>query len=122
MKPTQINYAVTRLDEITRDKTAALEEKFSTPAKILTVADLVKGIKNGSVKPRTEYLTNDVHRHSYVSSVFDLSGLEPKFDGKGYAKAVKPLQDEYTKIKDKLVLGDASEALKLIEAFAAKTF
>lgn len=122
MRPMQITYAVQRLDEIANTKLSALKTNFTTEVKPFTVADFIKEVKAGRIKVHPGYEGNDVCRHNYISSIFHIPNRESKFDNKNYEKAAAPIRKEYASIKDKLILGDASDAIKLLEAFATKNF
>jgi hypothetical protein len=129
MSALQMNHALNRLSEISNEKAEAIKARLKGPARELTGKQFVTGVKNGSIKLRRDaasrLVVSDNHYRgtlNYLTEVFDLKAYTSSDDNKKVEAALKPLRAEMSVLKDKLILGDSSDALKLIEAFAAKKF
>ena len=126
MNKTQTEYALRRLQEVCNQKLTVIRDSLSTKAKAFDAVALVAAIKSGKIKARITYAGRHIDRYTDVSQVFD--GLdkfytqEREMDNDAYNKAAAPIQAEYQRIQDQLILGDSKEALALIEAFAKKQF
>lgn len=128
MKAYQVKHALRRLDEEYSVKRAALKLSCydKNASKPLTAGELYDDLRKGKVTLAVER-DRQIGSWTYIHNVFDLSkysdrinGHEPngKFDNKKYNDGEAKLNAEYGRVKDELILGDAKEALKLIEAFA----
>lgn len=119
MNKAQITYAIQRVDTSLKSKISAVEEKYTVKKKALTVTDVYKAIKEGAVKVNKGYETTKIDSYIDLDDVFDLSplGYRDVVDTKKSAPEIAKLKKEAESIKDKLILGDCQEALKLIESF-----
>ncbi|MCQ9208611.1 MAG: hypothetical protein NG712_04450, partial [Omnitrophica bacterium] len=92
-------------------------------AKKLTYDQALKLIRVGKIKmiprmkDRTLYRSDDFDDVFDVTSLHDYNGSD-SYDTKAYNKKCAPIHAEALRIKDQIMLGDAAEALKMIEAFA----
>lgn len=119
MNKDQTNYALARVTKLLADKRVVLTEKLSRPAKSISAIQRASLIRAGKVRMRASCTSID--SYTDVVNAFDFSEYEwPKaVDSKALAKALAPLEREAQRIKDTLMLGDASEALSAIEKFAS---
>jgi hypothetical protein len=129
MNKTQLDYARQRLEEIYRNKAADLRQACIVEAKKEppTLGELAQLIKTGKVKMRDDiYAENRLRGDTYIGSIFNidpyLAHSQPKYDEKRHEARYTALRSEFRVAVDRLVLGDAKEALSMIEAFAAKEF
>jgi hypothetical protein len=122
MNKTQLEYAVKRLDSVHSDKWRAIKEQHAKAQQPFDGNALVKAIKSGKVTINTKYAKR-VLGYCDISECFDgIPDKEKPTENEAFKKAVAPLEAEHSRIRDQLYLGDAKEALALIEAFAAKKF
>jgi len=120
MNATQRKYALERAAEIFNVKKKELEKAYTDPIPALTTDGLVKGIKKGTIGMRKP--TRTIHNYTDVSDIF----LLPKgYQGddrrmkKEFGPKIARLKNEYGRVKDEIMLGDAEEAVKLLNAFKA---
>jgi len=117
MNQTQKKYALERVEYIRRNKNSELENKYTTPKKQLSGDEMINLVVKKKVPIR-----KDISRNTYrpeLKDVFDFSNYEsPKvIDSKKLSMAIKPINEKAQKIKDQIMLGDAEEALKMIQDF-----
>lgn len=131
LKREQLQYAIERLDGLHSQKVAAIRAAGVKHGNSMTVTELLGLFKRGKINvlnpnARVGMVEND-RRANYryaeypkMNDVFDLSGLivADSVDSEIVTRKIEALAKEYTKVKDQLILGDAEEALKLIEKFA----
>lgn len=122
MNQQQKNYAMNRVDSILEKKTSKISrEKFKTKAKELNNLQMIELIRSGKVKLKSK--DKIIKMRSWdtdsIKHVFDFSKYITKeiFDHEGYNKKINPYVKEAQKIKDQLMLGDAEEAIRLINKF-----
>jgi len=128
MTPTQRNYAVARINAIANDMIPAITKQFvKEETKSITIGELVKLILKGKIKPKQK----NTHK-SYGGQYNRCARLDEAFeivDPSSYYRT-SPVRDEVkmkaalivvsakaTAIKDKLMLGDAATALKMVADF-----
>jgi hypothetical protein len=124
MNKTQLEYAARRLENIYGDKRAAISQANQKKAPTFNGRAFIAAIKSGKLKLNPSYADKAVKHGSdldYIFSNFD------DFAGNRWNKPLptklyEALDKEYLALKDQLWLGDAKEALALIEAFAVKKF
>lgn len=124
MKPAEQKYAMERIAGLAKEKLTAIRKSLTVvKAKKLTYGQALRLIKSGKIKldyPKSK----ELHRYDEFSDVFDLKGHHD-YHGSGgydealYSKKAAPVRKEVQRIKDQIMLGDATEALKLIEKFSA---
>jgi hypothetical protein len=117
MTAQQRKYATERVAEIEKQRLAANDETHSTPGVSLTPKerfDLLVAGKVPLVAGRTE-----VGNAAYVYQVFDFSAFESpaRIDTEARDKGRAAIRKEAAAIRDKIMLGDADEALQLLSAF-----
>ncbi len=127
MNRTQLEYAIHRLKDASTEKLSALKDRYTKKHPPFDAEALVKAIKEGKVTAKKNIRA--IHRYDDVGVVF--VGID-KFlrdndddvytDKDAYEKEASAIRADVIKITDQLYLGDAKEALALIEAFAAKKF
>ena len=125
MNSTQLKHALTRAASIYNRRYAELTEKLTTPAVVLDAVSRLVALQSGRVvihdakfdryyrNPKLWYWLDIIDRYvSFPQESPDI--VDP---------ALIPAQAELTaaheRLKDLLYLGETSEALKLLEAFAA---
>jgi len=122
MNKTQLEYAVRRLDQIYSDKATVIRERNKKAKRAFDGRAFKRAVKTGKLILNSNYFEQGIDRYTTVNRLFD--NLEDFLDKEEpVSKSLyAPVEKEYTAIRDQLYLGDAKEALALIEAFAAKRF
>ncbi len=131
LKREQLQYAVERLDGLHAQKIAAIRAASVKHGNSMSVEEVLALFKAGKLKIANPKLRVGVvdkersNRYRYseypkINEVFNLSGLitDDTVDSETVTKKINTLAKEYEKVKDQLILGDAQEALKLLEQFA----
>lgn len=127
MNHTQKKYAIERVDGILEWKINQI--KAAMPRipvlKQLTYKQAAKLIKDGTVKLDKDVApTQKMYKCKNITDMFDFSDYrtdsynQDKYDVDDCNKKTAPLYKECQRIKDQIMLGDAEEALKLIERFS----
>ena len=121
MNHAQKKYAMERVDNIKKVKLAAIKLSCAIPYKTLTIKDGVKLILAKKVKVRSDCNTQKSVDRLNLANIFDFSQYHQpyahQYDEKSYNKLAKPVIAKAQAIKDEFMLGDAKEALKMIEDF-----
>ena len=129
MTPTQRNYAIARVEDIVKTKEKAVRKGcLLQDARTLTYKELARLIVKGVIKPKKEN-ENDEYTggYAYLKDVFDIYAATDHFrrnatyDEKACEKQMAAVRERAVAIKDRLMLGDASEALKMVNDFEAET-
>jgi hypothetical protein len=129
MTPTQRNYAVKRINDITNQMRQAISKKFVTlDVKAITIGELVKLILKGKIKPKKENAHclfgssyQQCHTLAEAFEIVDPSDYLRRYPVRNEEKmsaAIAKVEEKATRLKDKLMLSDAAEALKQVEDFA----
>ncbi len=126
MKPREQAYAMERIEEIAEQKFRAIEKELPVlkPKRITYKRALVL-IKQGKIKLKPNYPDRELYSNDDFDNVFDVTEYHEDtynfspYDKKAYEKKAEPIRKEVRRIKDQIMLGDATEALKLIEEFAS---
>lgn len=114
----QVHYALCRLGQIGEEKRTELRKKFTTEVEPPTLAEVIRKIKSGKFKLASHIdADRPLSSHHTVRNLFDLD-LNNKVDHKGLADALKELEIQELRLRDKLMLGDCAEALKVLEDFS----
>lgn len=115
MNQKQREYAVSRVNVLTAAKVAAIKEKHTTPAVALDFDQKISLIRAGYVLLRD----NEFNTYTRLHEAFDFSSYERPavVDQGAIDKESAPIQAQARTIKDKIMLGDAEEALQLISQF-----
>lgn len=127
----QKQYLSERASSVFYTKTNELYPKFGlhdepTPKSPLEVIERIKAgdfVLRG--KWAKDYVADEDDEDCYYYNAFDaFRWRKPgtKRDQVGFDKAVEALKSFYTKTKDSIMIGDAKEGLKALEAFESKTF
>jgi len=115
----QINYAQCRLEAEFRKKQTKLRLSFTKHTTPPLLTDVIAKIKSGEFKLAKGFAKDrPLFRTDTVSLLFGIRVEEINFDHKGYEAANSALEAARQKAMDAIMLGEASEALKTIEAFA----
>jgi hypothetical protein len=94
----------------------AIRQKHTTEAVELSTEGKRKALTEGRFKV---HQSRPRYNSGYLSDFVAFDEESPKsVDQKAIDKAVAALTKSYTNLTDQLVLGDASEALRLLEQFA----
>jgi hypothetical protein len=125
MNQTQKKYAMQRVNEVLMCKAKKIREGMPKKPveKQLTYKQAVKLIREGKVKLHADTPPNKaMYNCRYITDMFDFSAhCTRQSNGSDYdtaaAKKIAPLENECQRIKDQLMLGDATEALEMIAAF-----
>lgn len=120
MKHSEQKYCMDRVTAIYHNKNSEIVTQYTKKGKELTEEARARLVRTGKVKLKPQY-KNRITRYADVDDVFDFTaaGYGDQVDTKGMAKAQEELTAEYRRVKDLIMLGDSTEALELIEAFAA---
>jgi hypothetical protein len=120
MNPQQRKYAMERIDRVAMVKISQAKKKYTTEAVTLKNEEKLKLIKDGAVKLKNL----DIIKGQYCPDLypsFDFSKHESpeKLDSEKYDKVDKTITRLAVQAKDNIMLGDASEALKIIAEMEA---
>jgi hypothetical protein len=118
----QMRYAQMRLNQLFEDRRKALLASHTTKNEPVTAEQLLKGIKNGSIKLKPlEGKTNyPLSRSASVTQVFDVVINDVcVVNYKAYRPAEEALRAEITTMQDQIMLGDAQQVLDMLNKFAA---
>lgn len=115
MNAAQRKYALERVTQIEGARVAALRDRMTTPAKSISKEERVRLVVSGKVKVRKDltqwpYHTDDAFDFSQYS--WDKK-VSPDFDD----EAAK-IKERASSVRDMIMLGDAAEALRLLNDFA----
>ncbi len=123
MNHTQKKYAMERVQVIAIDKVEAIKKAMPIiPTKTLNYRKALRLIKTGAVK-LVANPNKALDSYADFTDVFDFKDYHDfdyrgvRHDTKGLKEKTDVVWDECTRIKDQIMLGDAEEALKLIQAF-----
>ena len=121
MTHSEKQYAMKRVDDIVSLKQSHADKKCRIPSITLTNQQKVELIRKGQVKPRP---AREIRNSSYnieLKQVFDFSKYERSRgnDDVLYEKLMAPITKKAQQIKDKIMLGNADAALKMILALEA---
>jgi len=119
MNKQEKQYATGRIDSIASEKCAAIKDKHVVKGVSLSPQQRLKAFRDGKFKIKSGVIA--IHGYTDLCNVIDFTDEreDVKDDAKIAAECAKVLS-ESVRIKDQLMLGDATEALKMIEKFAAK--
>lgn len=113
MNSQQRKYALDRIEEIRAAKEQVLKTKHTSKAVTLSQEQKFKLIEDGKVK-----LTSNSNWYGYITGAFDFSKFEKTSSISIVGKnAINKLNKEAQVVKDKVALGESSEALAAIAAF-----
>ena len=117
MTAQQRKYATERVAEIEKQKLAANEAAHTTPAKHLTSTERFHLVETNRVRLAAD--RTEITAHTYVTQAFDFSPFERSavVDVAGRDAGAATIRKEAAAIRDKIMLGDADEALQLLSAF-----
>lgn len=115
----QLLYAQSRLEAEFQKKQDKLRASFTKTVAPPLLSDVVAGIKSGKYKLSKDFSKDrPLHRCDTISSVFGIIAGETNLDRKGFNDAIRVLEEARQRAMDAIMLGEASEALKVIDAFA----
>jgi hypothetical protein len=118
MNKQQRDYAASRVSEISCAKCAAIDEKYTTPAVSLSQEARIAAFK--AKKYKVNPGLTKINCYTKVIDIVSFTDEKPeKKDVKKIKEEKAKVTAEASKIVDELMLGDATEALKLIQAFGA---
>jgi len=117
MNQKEKQYALDRVSAIAKTKVCAIEHKYTTPEVRMTPEERLAALKKGAFKIRPGL--REVRAYNSLGDVFVFDAEKRQSqDEKRIATETQKIRDEETRIKDLLMLGDAAEALELINEFA----
>lgn len=115
MRKDQIEYVRSRAATIFDNKQYELKKKFTTYSVSLSDAEKIKALQDGrftvDTSEPTSWRTEWYHRISFNDERREVTDYE------AYNKAIKPIQEAYTKLVDELMIGDNTQALALLREF-----
>ena len=121
MNQSQKKYAIERIDDLLCAKLIELKKICTTPGKSLTSEERIKLIRSKKVwlKPESALSGLDRYALANIHKVFNFSKYEyPSIlDREKYEPIADVIQYRATRIKDQIMLGSASEALKMVHDF-----
>ena len=105
-----------RIDSIRSKKCAEIKERFSTPKKFLKGRERLSLLKEGKVKLRDDIVT--INNYTDVTDAFDFSPFESEGGLTEVGQRLIDMEVERAcRLKDKLQLGDAAQALEAIRDY-----
>lgn len=109
-------YAMKRVNEIQCQKEAQIKQKHTKTAISPTDKDMINAIEWGDVRliAKTNNVLNKTVREAFDFSRLEVDEIE---DNKKIIIAVQKSRIEADKVRDQIMLGDETEALKLLEKF-----
>jgi len=116
MNATQLRYARERAKQIYEAKVLVIRKKHITEAIELSPQDKELALRKGEFK-----VIKTKHRWDggYLSDYISFNAERPQtIDKEATDREIAALTKKYTQLTDKLVLGDATEALEMLERFA----
>lgn len=117
MNKQEKQYATGRIDSIAAEKCHAIKEKYTTDGVSLTGVQRLSAFGAGKYKIRSD--VREINTYTDLCKVVEFTDeSEDKMDSSRIEAEQAKVRVEATRIKDQLMLGDANEALKLIEKFA----
>lgn len=117
MNHSQRKYALSRIDAIEKAALSAIDAKHRTPGVSLTWGQKAALINAGKVKLKAT--ARDYHN---VRDAFDFAAHEREavVDTKRLNADTKKCRDAFQKVRDEMVLGDASAALDTLRDLESK--
>lgn len=120
MNMQQRSYAFGRIAGVVQAQEKALRAAHTKAAKRITDEERAELVRSGKVKLKASIRT--ISTYTDVDDAFDFSKFvwDDKLDLAAFDKAFLPIKAEADRVRDQIMLGDSTEALQAIEAFAAK--
>lgn len=120
MNKTQIEYAMKRIDDLLKAKEEAVTKDHKRPAQKISDEERARLLRAGVVQLRDD--VNAVSRYTDVVDVFDFSAhcWPESVDTEAVDRTMAPLRLEALRLKDKIMLGDATAAQSALEQFSEK--
>ena len=114
MNQEQRKYAIERVNGIRERKFGDALKRYTKEGKVLSDVEKVELVRSHKVS-----LKGEAYAYTDIKYAFDFSKFErdSKTDAVALDKAKAQIIAAANRIKDKIMLGDAEEALALIEAF-----
>lgn len=122
MNAAQTKYLMARIADILKVRKEVLKAEYVIPAIKLTLPQKWMLVVDGEVPLDTASFPRDCNPSGYKDwyEVFDFSRHEEAESIKGgYETALAELEAEAKSIQDRIMLGDAMEAVALLDKFAA---
>lgn len=119
MNSTQRKYAVERVTAIKDTKIAAINSAHWASKKVITKEERCALLRAGKVKLKAT--TTEISTHTDVVDAYDFSKYEGYTQKQldEHQQALATIEQTAAQVRDKIMLGDAEEALKLLADFAA---
>lgn len=118
MNQQQRTYALGRVATILKGKEEVLKAAFVIPAETLSDKERWALVKAGMVNLEEEYPFSKCSSYDNWKHAWDFTPYEkPETFAEGYEEALKELRADAENIKDRIMLGDAEEALALLDKF-----
>jgi len=115
MTKVQQAYALSRLEEIFTRHCEEIKKEFTTPAKSLTSQEKLNLISDGEVNTLP---ADKLSTYVRLVDAFDFSAYtSPEFTSPEGVKKLQQIQTKYKEVSDQIMLGDAVEALGLLQSF-----
>lgn len=112
MNTVQRKYALERVSAILSRKVREITDKYTTPAASAT--EVAAAFKKGKVALKQ---FDSIGRYRYLEDIFDLSAFNAKINTEAVSKETMKVEAEADRIRDQIMLGDAEEALTLLQTF-----
>jgi hypothetical protein len=120
MRQPQIKYVIERINNIQEQKVREARAKFTTPEVRLNEAQKYELVVKGKVKL---FPLHKITRHGNADwdDAFDFSAFESMevFDQKKYVPLAQLIDKKAQEARDSVVLGDSSEAMKILKELEA---
>ena len=127
MKKFQIDHIRDRLSGLKHQALAKLKEDCTTPGVSVSEEDIYNAIRDGKIKFRKVFLSQDMRKHTpwgHVERMYDIEPLlkkcrNPELDSAKYDMKAKEISVSFMTMYDELVLGDEKEALEKLKELEA---
>jgi len=117
MNKQEKQYAVNRIDSMAAEKCAAIKAKNTVKGVCFSGAQRLKAFRDGKFKIKSD--AKEIGRYTDLCNVVEFTEEREDEVNESKVKAEsQKVMDEAQRIKDQMMLGDATEALKMIERFA----
>jgi hypothetical protein len=125
MNKREQEYAIERINYLANQKLEAIKDALPVlKPKRITYTKAVALIKQGKILINPKFRNKELYSNDDFDNVFDVTKYHEErynftpYDEDKFKKKAAPIYAEVTRIKDQIMLGDATEALKMIEEFA----
>lgn len=118
MNQQQRKYALARVSEIKTVKIERLKKELTKPAVRLNKEQRLSAFRKGEFTIKKE--ATEISNYTYVVDIISFNAeSEEKFDKEKFHKQSLLIEKQANQVSDEIMLGDAQEAMRLLEKFEA---